>query len=830
MNMNSLNDPSQSQVSNWKPTTSDAEVSNKSRSNSTTSPTRPSRGHSFSEVKQGGAEVVSQIVGRIRSFTAGRTSGSEGGQGSKRASLKMNTPAILPQSFIGQPVALKALGQAPGTNPAAIGHEGLDKTKENLARTEKFAANLESKNLPVPQETREAIASMRAEIDASEQKPAITNEAAVESQPIAPPQNEAPKDTHKLVEVVKEMATTEKSYVDGLQILVASKVLLKLANNAKKPEDKQLLKDAHAAYSTHLESAKGKFEEFQNAASQMENDLEGGQNAVSAAYNDLTDYMSTLQNSVKDYEGIQNALKSIGKDEVATLAGDSLQGSTVGSLLILPVQRGPRHLMLVADLGKMTSLKDKSGIDKAQNNISIMMQQINAGKAPALPLEPNPNASNDVSQGYLMQAVNDKDLRQNIIFGGGGMWGSGDLKRVNQFEQISLAHKNGTAEEKAAMVKLVFDIFTTKASLPVSKQEIETCKGHMVYLITQERADVQQLKTELDNKKTAATAFHEQTGVHNQELNREIIKLGQEINQKTFMLSTIEDSVLSLKIPPALAPIVTLKLTDKEITISNVGTLMSEASKNYNIDKIDSKTLYDDLKGVINDATININISELDHTEDKASTPTLQSFTLINNACSNLIQQQILESSDPKKAYKTGIGALGIALKNKDYGTAMILAQALDSPLITRIPAAKNASSSDKNVLKKYNDLRLDMVNTAIGLVNDATKTSRNPTPPITPFIVAVTGASENTPTDRAAMFSKLKSTLIPALSKSATDRSNRTKPNFAKAVHAMRNAEEYLNSLQFDTGEVDKNGPMYRKFDPSEALWNKSYTVFPRK
>ncbi len=50
---------------------------------------------------------------------------------------------------------------------------------------------------------------------------------------------------HKLTNVIKEMASTEKSYLGGLQNLVNSKALLKLADKAKTPADKQLLLDAH---------------------------------------------------------------------------------------------------------------------------------------------------------------------------------------------------------------------------------------------------------------------------------------------------------------------------------------------------------------------------------------------------------------------------------------------------------------------------------------------------------------------------------------------------------------------------------------------------------
>ncbi len=112
-----------------------------------------------------------------------------------------------------------------------------------------------------------------------------------------------------------------------------------------------------------------KLTEFQSAANAMEKgDFKAGQELASNSYNDLGNYTSSMQESIKDYEGLQKAINSIGKETVRTYhrqlpAERYLCGLSAHS----SVQRGPRHLMFLNDLERKNTLEDSSGINQSQD-------------------------------------------------------------------------------------------------------------------------------------------------------------------------------------------------------------------------------------------------------------------------------------------------------------------------------------------------------------------------------------------------------------------------------------------------------------------------------
>ena len=192
---------------------------------------------------------------------------------------------------------------------------------------------------------------------------------------------QAAKNEERCGRIFNEIATTEKTYLKGLQDFNA---ILDIAVK-QNPKDQKLI-----ALSQNQKAHLAKAEEFSNALNRIkdENGLTTSKKVLQS-YNEklMEGYATSISSLVCDYEKnlkVINKLSLDLKSLYPELDQEELAKKTVllSNGIILPIQRMPRHVMLLSEIKKNASQDEaelKAILDKAQ----ALTTQINEDKRKA---------------------------------------------------------------------------------------------------------------------------------------------------------------------------------------------------------------------------------------------------------------------------------------------------------------------------------------------------------------------------------------------------------------------------------------------------------------
>ncbi|MDP1835262.1 MAG: hypothetical protein Q8K75_04955 [Chlamydiales bacterium] len=455
--------------------------------------------------------------------------------------------------------------------------------------------------------------------------------------------------------VIKEMASTEKSYSDGLNKLVArdyngKSVLTRLSELAS-PQDKAIIEKYRDSARTHLKHSKAHLSNMESAAGKQ--DYSAALKDVSKAYNRMGDYMESNADLSGQFSDLQGALARTQAKEPEKFAAleTKFKGNPFGKgfkdIASTPMQRMPRHALLTREIlkgGTLPESAENKGITKANAAIADKVDVFNAQLAGikdihavrAAAISPGEEAKHEASQEFMKSiAAGDEQSKTGLIYGANAVWSEEGFKGVSVFDQISLAYSSANPQEKKALAGALVDMLETNASLPISNEAKAHAKGVVYDMVLKTLAD------------------------------------GIDGSSK---LKTLADKNLA---PTEAKPPVGGGIPE----LASVNAELSNMGKMYDLASAKPEDSYQNFRTFIYDGMTNLNLSELDFQGSKDATtlgPTLDHCQAGIASVINMVTQ----SPNPSKAYNNAIKMLAMAQTDEASGLISLLSAACNSPAL----------------------------------------------------------------------------------------------------------------------------------------------------
>jgi len=559
-----------------------------------------------------------------------------------------------------------------------------------IASSAKRMADMKG-SLPPPPQPQSHIDTQRAEGNAALQKPAIDPEVLSKAETKGKP-------------VIKEMASSEKSYSESLGRLVSrdyngKSVLSRLAELAS-PADKKIIENYRDLTRAHLKHIKKHLANIEKNAQTADTDFSKGLKDASDSFSKMGEYIDTNATLSLQFADIQTALartKAANPEGFAKLEEQFKEGKTVvkngkdvpdnkgfGDIIPMAHQRLSRHEMLTGALIKDTpaEMEGAEGLKAAKSSFVFGNKRINAGKIGVnlnelqaravkpteLPYAPAQNILKQIMSGSQRtiatvdkngaknaSITTAKEMKHLLAMSSSAIFKHDELRDVNIFAQLSLAFETASPAEKKELASTLKDILSSDASIPAKPEDKTIAQGYINHFV------MQCFKDGIDE-------------------GADIAKLS---NEKLTLKEAALNDAAGQKI---------------DTTLSEVKGNLAQINKVYNLSKASPEDTFANIHNYLMEGVNNIKLSELAYPDKPQLSPTVVEAARRFDAVTFLVGQQILLSPNPPEAYAKACKALRLAQKEGAWGVAQVLTQGLSNSSVERLLKGK-VSNTDKKMV-----------------------------------------------------------------------------------------------------------------------------------